>query len=94
MFDCPTLKNQLTSAKFCLHNYIQANVAAKISLMAEFFPHTQFPYFLFVSFFFLFPSSMIFDCTSFTEGILEEGFEVQSTTLQASRALQRLLFFI
>lgn len=38
LFDCSTLKNQLTSAKFCLHNYIQEPVAVKIRLMAEFFP--------------------------------------------------------
>lgn len=46
MFDCPTLKNQLTSAKFCLRNYMRT-VAVKTRLMADLFPSTISTYFLF-----------------------------------------------
>lgn len=82
LFDCPTLKNQLASAKFCLHNCIQGPVAVKISLMAEFFPSHNFHIFIFLLHYFYLRSSW--------EGIWSAIY--QSTSFQRSWETQ--LFFI
>lgn len=46
LFDCPTLKNQLTSAKFCLHNYM-GDCCCENQSNGRLFPLRNFHIFLF-----------------------------------------------